>query len=227
MVDVMVLTKKVIVGRALQIVLNNFQKIHADLAAEGKIAINSENTFDVILIDVDIGDFERSLVLKSPLKNNKIIMIKFLENDFLEYQFVLSTCLGYVLQTKEVSVEGLYADILGNVTGKHSAQTPETAKVCKLFSELACPENTIQVEEDSLQDISSSEWDIIRNIGLGLTNKEISAKMYLSVGTVRNYLSNILSKLNFRDRTQLAIWANQSGIMNEVSRQDFSSSYLS
>lgn len=227
MVDVMVLTRKVIVGQALKIVLNNFQNINANLAADGKTALDPENIFDVILVDVDIEDVDRSLILKSPLKKNKIIMLEFLENDFREYRFVLSTCLGYVLQTKEVSIEGLYADILGDAQETYIYQTPETAKVCKLFSEMACPQNAIRVEERALRDISVSEWDIIRNIGLGLTNKEISAKMYLSVGTVRNYLSNILSKLNFRDRTQLAIWANQSGLVNEAPQQRPFLNYIS
>ena len=48
-------------------------------------------------------------------------------------------------------------------------------------------------------------------VGSGLSNKEIAAKLNLSEGTVRNSLSNILSKLGLRDRTQLAIWAVQTG----------------
>ena len=43
-------------------------------------------------------------------------------------------------------------------------------------------------------------------------DKEISAKLYLSEGTVRNYISSILSQLDLRDRTQLAIWAVQTGV---------------
>lgn len=47
-------------------------------------------------------------------------------------------------------------------------------------------------------------------VGRGLSNKEISQELFLSEGTVRNHLSHILSKLNLRDRTQLAIWAVQN-----------------
>ncbi len=50
--------------------------------------------------------------------------------------------------------------------------------------------------------------------------KEIAAKLFLSEGTVRNYISKILDKLDLRDRTQLAIWAIQSGVTSEVINDD-------
>ena len=66
--------------------------------------------------------------------------------------------------------------------------------------------------------MSRTEWRIIQEVGYGESNKEIAAKLFLSEGTVRNYLSTILAKLNLRDRTQLAIWSVQTG----VTRRDFS-----
>ena len=53
--------------------------------------------------------------------------------------------------------------------------------------------------------IGSREYEIIEAVAEGLSNKEIAKKMYLSEGTVRNYLSQILEKLGLRDRTQLAV----------------------
>ena len=70
---------------------------------------------------------------------------------------------------------------------------------------------TISVSEEYVSDLSLTEWRIIQQIGFGESNKEIAAKLFLSEGTIRNYLSTILSKLNLRDRTQLAIWAVQKG----------------
>ena len=49
-------------------------------------------------------------------------------------------------------------------------------------------------------------------MGTGAANKEIAETLKLSDGTVRNYLSTILNKLELRDRTQLAIWAVQTNI---------------
>ena len=52
---------------------------------------------------------------------------------------------------------------------------------------------------------------MIEKVADGLSNKEIALSLHFSEGTIRNYLSVILDKLQLRDRTQLAIWYLQSG----------------
>ena len=88
------------------------------------------------------------------------------------------------------------------------------SKVLHQFSSMARSSARIQVDEALTADISRSEWQVIRTVGSGMSNKEIAKELCLSEGTVRNTLSNILCKLNLRDRTQLAIWAVQTGAVN-------------
>lgn len=63
--------------------------------------------------------------------------------------------------------------------------------------------NTTKKDFDLL---TQKEIEILEQIAKGLSNKEISEKLFLSEGTVRNYISGILEKLDLRDRTQLAIY---------------------
>lgn len=87
---------------------------------------------------------------------------------------------------------------------------PDVAtKVLKFFSRMAQPEYTIPVEKQGVEELTKTEWKIIAQVETGATNKEIAEALWLSDGTVRNYLSTILNKLELRDRTQLAIWAVQ------------------
>ena len=59
--------------------------------------------------------------------------------------------------------------------------------------------------------LNEKEWDIIVQVANGLSNKEIAKELFLSEGTVRNYISIILEKLELRDRTQLAIFYFRNG----------------
>ena len=88
------------------------------------------------------------------------------------------------------------------------------SKVLKLFSRMAQVNLAIQVDEEHAAEFRPTEWNIIALVGRGMSNKEIAAKLKLSDGSVRNSLSTILGKLNLRDRTQLAIWAVQTGAVN-------------
>jgi len=72
----------------------------------------------------------------------------------------------------------------------------------------------IAVPQDSRNagHLTDTEWRIVREIEKGASNKEIASALCLSEGTVRNYITAILDKLDFRDRTQLAIWAVQMSL---------------
>ena len=108
-------------------------------------------------------------------------------------------------------MDGLHQAILTVVNGGAMINPDIATKVFKKFSQMVTSNYAIQVDDKNVADISNREMKVIQQVGFGLSNKEISQKLFLSEGTVRNYLSTILSKLDLRDRTQLAIWAVQTG----------------
>lgn len=74
------------------------------------------------------------------------------------------------------------------------------------------------IEQEHLYDmynLTEKEISIIRLIANGLNNKEISKELFLSEGTIKNNITNILGKLELRDRTQLAIFAFKNKIVIE------------
>ena len=105
--------------------------------------------------------------------------------------------------------------------GLFAMLNPDIAsKVFRLFSQITHNECSIKVNESAVSSLLDSEWQIIQQIANGLSNKEIATKLFLSEGTVRNYLSTVLSKLQLRDRTQLAIWAVQTGVTTRQVKHD-------
>ena len=104
---------------------------------------------------------------------------------------------GYILKQNFNSVVPALLAIEG---GQNVFGDEITGKLPTLMS---ASSDTSQYEK---YDISEREQDIISLVAEGLNNREIAEKLYLSEGTVRNYLSHILEKLGLRDRTQLAVF---------------------
>ncbi|NMH65817.1 response regulator [Shewanella salipaludis] len=98
-------------------------------------------------------------------------------------------------------------------------------KLCHAITQVAAggcliePEVLQQLQEHRLQDgkahnpLSERETDILRLIAGGLANKEIAAQVFLAEGTVKNHVSNILAKLDCRDRTQAVLLALAQGLI--------------
>jgi DNA-binding NarL/FixJ family response regulator len=118
---------------------------------------------------------------------------------------------GYLL--KDTPRERLIAAIKETVTGK----TPVDPNVAgKLFVHVQRQTSMPDTSIASL--LNEREKEVLGLLGKGLSNAEIAARIYLSEGTVRNYVSSIFEKLGVADRTQAAILAVRSGLADQSSQ---------
>ena len=111
--------------------------------------------------------------------------------------------LGYLL--KEAPPEMLIQAIHDVHRGESSLH-PIIAR--KLILELNQPPDLPPTQEP----LTQRELDVLRLVARGLTNQDIAAELFISQGTVRFHVSNILSKLHLANRTQVALYALQEGL---------------
>jgi DNA-binding NarL/FixJ family response regulator len=186
-----------------------------DTVADGREVICSvrKEKPDVILMDVRMPGMDGvscSQIIKENYPQIKLIILTTFDDDEYVYNALKYGASGYLL--KGVSMAELSAAIRTVYSGKAMINPDIAAKVVRLFSQMAKSNYAINVSKGHVDEISRSEWKLIQQVGYGKSNKEIAFNLSLSEGTVRNGLSSILSKLDLRDRTQLAIWAVQTGV---------------
>lgn len=217
MVKVLIADDQELIRQSLKIVLGTDSEIEiTDSVGDGTDVLKSleKNVPDVILMDVRMPKMDGTVCTKEVKKKYpdvKIIILTTFDDDDFIYSALKYGASGYIL--KGISMEGLKQAIM-TVHRDGSMINPDIAtKVVRLFSQMAQSDFAIEVDEKGSDELTKSEKIIIQRVGQGLSNKEIAGKLYLSEGTVRNNISRILSKLGLRDRTQLAIWAVQTGIM--------------
>ena len=215
MIKVLIADDQELIRESLKIVLNTHEDIQViDTAGDGFAVLDSikRNMPDVILMDIRMPRMDGvycTKTVKELYPDIKIIILTTFDDDEFVFSALKFGASGYLL--KGVSMEGLYQAIKTVISGGAVINPDIATKVFRLFSKMANTNYAISVNDNNVNNLSNAEWKVIQQVGFGLSNKEIAQKLYLSEGTVRNYLSSILSKLELRDRTQLAIWAVQTG----------------
>lgn len=215
MIKVLIADDQELIRESLKIVLGTHEDIHViGIACDGfeVLKILERETVDIILMDIRMPGMDGvycTKIVKEQYPHTKVIILTTFDDDDFVFSALKYGASGYLL--KGVGMDELYKSILTVHSGGAMINPDIATKVFSMFSKMSQDNMSIHVDEALVKDISKPEWRVIQQVGFGLSNKEIAQKLFLSEGTVRNYLSSILSKLCLRDRTQLAIWAVQTG----------------
>ncbi|MBC6361804.1 response regulator transcription factor [Lactobacillus sp. M0403] len=224
MIKIMIADDQQLIRDSLKIILEaNKDFSVTDTVANGQEVLESikKKKPDIILMDVRMPVMDGTVCtkyVKEKYPNIKVIILTTFDDDDFIFSALKYGASGYLL--KGASTQELYKAIQTVYNGGAMINPDIAEKVFRLFSKMAQANYAIQVNDKDTQNFSKHEWRVIQQVGLGLSNKEIAAKLFLSEGTVRNYISKILDKLQLRDRTQLAIWAVQTGVTSENIKDD-------
>lgn len=187
---------------SLKVILESDKDIEVvGLGYNGKMAIELYETLkpDILLIDIRMDTMTGLMGAEIILNKYKDAKILFLTT-FLDDEYIIKALKigskGYLLKQN-------FESIIPCLKAVKAGQTVFGDEIITKIPSLITENNKLKFSDF---DINEKEFEIIVKVAEGLNNKEISEKLYLSEGTIRNYISAILEKLNLRDRTQMAIF---------------------
>jgi DNA-binding NarL/FixJ family response regulator len=163
---------------------------------------------DVILMDVRMPICDGVIATKKIHQRFpwiRIMVLTTFDEDEYICQSLQNGALGYVL--KSTPSKQLAATIRSLSQGFGQL---DPAIALKVFAQIPQKAASSPQSQAILASLNQSELEILKRIGKGKTNREIAVDLRLTEGTVKNYVSNILTCLDMRDRIQVALWVSQN-----------------
>jgi len=181
-------------------------------AADGDRAIElaAELSPDVVLMDLKMpgtNGIVATRTITNQQGNVKVLVLTTYDAPDWVGDAIKAGAAGYLM--KDTTRPRLIEAIKGTAAGRTHVDPGVAGQLLERVSaEISEPDTNLT------EDLSQREIDVLKALGLGLTNSEIASRLYLSEGTVRNYVSAIITKLEVADRTQAAVLAVRHGVVD-------------
>src|SRR5690606_13072139 len=161
---------------------------------------------DVVLMDLmmDNGtgiDATKQVMQEYP--SCKIIILTSYYDDQQVFPALEAGAFSYILKTS--SADEIVSAIKKAANGENVIEPKVASRMM----------NRLRKESLPHEELTEREMEVLICIGNGLTNQEISEKLFIGIKTVKTHVSNILSKLGVQDRTQAAVYAHRNGLMKD------------
>jgi two-component system, NarL family, response regulator LiaR len=212
MIRLLICDDQVFVCEGLRAILSTSQDVDViGMTFNGQEAVQQaeEKKPDIILMDLkmpEMNGVQAIRIIKQKYPEIKILVLTTFDFDDWVFEAIRAGADGYLL--KDTPRDQLFTAIRGTINGKGYID-PEVGP--KLLQHLSGTQPTAPNIELA-RALSDRELDVLRLLAQGLTNQEIAGQLFLSEGTVKNYVSAIFSKINVADRTQATIFALRNGL---------------
>lgn len=169
---------------------------------------------DIILMDVSMPEcngIEATKLIKTKFPQVNILILTSYEDDAVAYEAIQNGADGYL--SKDIGKDELILSILSTAAGLGVIQRDilHTVSVGNKYHTTA-GKNHIEVNGIPVN-LTDRQIDIIKMIVDGYDNKQISSELFIAEGTVKNTITEIISKLQCKDRTQLAVFALRNNLI--------------
>jgi len=201
--------------------LRTLLSVRADIEVVGEanngeeaIQIAAQTKPDVILMDLRMPVLDgvaatRRLTQSQP--DSRVIVLTTFDDDEHIFDGLRAGAVGYLL--KDVSSDKLVEAIRAAASGQSFLQPSVAAKVISEFTRMTDARPSESGNQSLVEPLSDRELEVLQQVAAGASNKEIAALLFITEGTVKNHLTNILGKLGVRDRTQAALKAKELGLI--------------
>ena len=175
---------------------------------------------DVVLMDLKmprLGGIPATRRICAELPDTQVIILTTYDADDLVFEGIKAGAKGYLL--KDATSETLVEAIRGVRRGESQLDPGVARKVLGEFQRLAVEaptrRHTVDTQDEFIiEPLTSREEEVLHLLVEGLSNKEIGARLHLTEGTVKNYVSNVIAKLQANDRTHAVVTALRHGLVD-------------
>lgn len=220
MIKIVLVDDQVLIREGLRILLplqGNLEIVGEASNGNEAIAVVQHTQPDVVLMDVRmplLDGVAATRALRELAPQCRILLLTTFDDNEYVFEGLRAGAAGYLL--KDTPSDKLAEAIRTVARGDSFLQPSIAAKVVAEFARLSALPPKPQAMPTSpalVEPLSERELAILRYLSRGDSNKEIATALYLSEGTVKNHITNILGKLGVRDRTQAALVARERGLL--------------